>query len=120
MNEKFGRGVDLFNRRDYFESHQVWEEMWQASSGREKKFLEALIQVAAALHLRFHRGGGRGTRNLLVQAMLALEDYRPDFGGVDVDKLHQELSVYAERVEEQKEREAGWLDRWLVPRIRVV
>lgn len=74
--------------------------------------------MATALHLRFERGGGRGTRNLLVQALMALEDFRPSHAGIDVAQLHSELQSYTERVEEQKGAEAGWLDRWLVPRIR--
>ncbi len=120
MNEAFERGVALFNRRAYFESHEVWEELWRTAGEHDQKFLGALIQVAAALHLRFERGGGRGTRNLLVQALTTLEDYRPAHLGVDVARLHAEVATYAERVEEKKETEAGWLDRWLAPRIRLV
>ena len=119
MSDELARGVTLFNRREYFAAHEIWEDLWQQAEEREKKFLGALIQMAAALHLRFERGGGRGTRNLLVQALTTLEGYRPSFGGVDVDRLHRELETYAERVEEKKESEAGWLDRWLVPRIRL-
>jgi uncharacterized protein len=118
MSEDFERGVVLFNRRAYFESHEVWEELWRVAEERDKKFLGALIQMAAALHLRFERGGGRGTRNLLVQALTALEDYRPEHLGVDVERLYGELTTYAERVEARKESEAGWLDRWIAPRIR--
>ena len=120
MSEAFERGVALFNRRAYFAAHEAWEELWQSAEEREKAFFGALIQMAAALHLRFERGGGRGTRNLLVQALTTLEGYRPSFGGVDVDRLYAELTTYTERVEERKETEAGWLDRWLAPRIRLL
>lgn len=119
MGDDFETGVELFNRRAYFASHEVWEEIWRtASKERDRKFLEALIQVAAALHLRFERGGGRGTRNLLFRAMVVLEDFRPSHRGIDVARFYDEVRSYAERVEEQKGTEAGWLDRWLVPRIR--
>lgn len=118
MNEDFDRGVALFNRRAYFESHEAWEGLWRVAPEPDKKFLGALIQMAAALHLYFERGGGRGTRNLLLQALIALEDYRPAHFGIDVERLYGELAAYAERVEERKESEAGWLDRWLAPRIR--
>ena len=118
--DPFERGVVLFNRREFFEAHEVWEAIWsEPSEERDRKFLEALIQVAAALHLRFRRGAGRGTRNLLVRAMVTLEDYRPTHRGVDVSRFHEELSTYAERVEGTKEHEAGWLDRWLAPKIRL-
>lgn len=120
MSEEFRRAVVLFNRRAYFESHEVWEDLWRVAEERDKKFLGALIQIAAALHLRFERGGGRGSRNLLVQAVTALEEYPPQFHGVDVARLLGELVTYAERVEEKKGREATWLDRWLAPRIRLL
>ena len=119
MSEELERGVALFNRRAYFDSHEVWEELWRAANERDKKFLGALIQMAAALHLRFERGGGRGTRNLLVQALTALEDFRPSHLGIDVERLHAELTSYTERFEERKESAAGWLDRWLAPRVRM-
>jgi predicted metal-dependent hydrolase len=121
VSDAFERGVELFNRRVYFESHEVWEELWQQTTEeRDRRFLEAFMQVAAALHLRFQRGGGRGARNLLFRAMVTLEDYRPGHRGVDVARFHDELSTYAERVEERKEQEAGWLDRWLAPKIRLL
>lgn len=119
-NERFVEGVGLFNRRAYFASHETWEVLWIEAEERDKKFLGALIQIAAGLHLRFERGGGRGTRNLLVQALTTLEDYKPRYGGVDVDRLHAELATYAERVEQKKETGAGWLDRFLAPRIRLL
>jgi predicted metal-dependent hydrolase len=116
---EFERGVLLFNRRAYFESHEAWEALWQTVEKRDKTFLGALIQIAAALHLRFARGGGRGTRNLLVQALTTLEDFRPEYHGVDVERLHTELEGYTERVEERKEAQAGRLERWLAPKIRL-
>ena len=120
MSGELERGVTLFNRRAYFKSHEVWEDLWQESDERTKEFVGALIQIAAALHLRFERGGGRGSRNLLVRALTALEGFRPTYQGIDVERLYQELETYAERIEERKQLEAGWLDRWLAPKIRLL
>ena len=55
-----------------------------------------------------------------MQALTALEDYRPTHHGVDVERLYAELAAYTERVEQRKESEAGWLDRWLAPKIRLL
>ncbi len=118
-DERFAEGIRRFNRRDYFAAHESWEALWVEAGEADKKFLGALIQIAAGLHLRFERGGGRGTRNLLVQALTALEDFRPRHGGIDVERLHGELDTYAQRVEERKQTTAGWLDRFLAPRIRL-
>jgi uncharacterized protein len=117
-DERLREGVILFNRRSYFESHEIWEELWREAEEPEKRFLGALVQIAAALHLRFERGGGRGTRNLLVQSLMILDDFRPRHRGLDLERLHGEVQSYAERLEETKGAEAGWIDRWLAPRIR--
>ena len=120
MSGELERGAALFNRRAYFESHEVWEDLWQVSEERDKDFVGALIQMAAALHLRFERGGGRGARNLIVRALTTFEGFRPAYQGVDVERLYGELEAYAGRIEERKELEAGWLDRWLAPKIRLL
>ena len=35
-------GIVLFNRGDYFEAHEVWEELWADSHGTERKFHQGL------------------------------------------------------------------------------
>lgn len=43
-------GVDLFNHGYYWESHEVWEELWHAAgrSGPTADFFKGLIKLAAA------------------------------------------------------------------------
>lgn len=43
-------GIRLFNQGDFFEAHEAWEELWLISTGEVKRFLQGLIQCAAALH----------------------------------------------------------------------
>jgi len=42
MSGELERGVTLFNRRAYFESHEVWEDLWQESEERAKALLSRL------------------------------------------------------------------------------
>jgi predicted metal-dependent hydrolase len=51
--EKYLEGVRLFNAEDFFECHDVLEELWSETLGEEKKFLQGLIQASVAL---FHFG----------------------------------------------------------------
>jgi uncharacterized protein len=48
-------GVLLFNARDYFEAHEVWEDLWAESHGEERRFYQGLIQAAVGL---CHFGNG--------------------------------------------------------------
>ena len=43
------RGRALFNRGEYFEAHEVWEEAWLVETGSVRRVLQGLIQIAAAL-----------------------------------------------------------------------
>lgn len=48
-------GILFFNARDFFEAHEVWEDLWADSHGAERRFYQGLIQAAVGL---FHFGGG--------------------------------------------------------------
>jgi len=43
-------GISLFNERQYFEAHEVWEDAWRTAAGDERLLLHGLIQVAAGFH----------------------------------------------------------------------
>ena len=43
----FAAGVRLFNHEDFFEAHDVWEQVWKNAEGEEKTFYQGLIQAAA-------------------------------------------------------------------------
>ena len=57
----FHEGLRLFNRSEWFESHEVWEDIWHMASGDKKRFYQGLIQYAVTIeHIR--RGNPRGVR----------------------------------------------------------
>ncbi len=118
MHPLLREGLTLFNRRQYFACHERLEELWREGKGEEQKFYEGLIQVATALHLRFYRGGHRGTINLLNRALLCLEDYRPHFQGINVELFCRELEAYLEELRNRKK--VGFFERFRVPQIRLV
>ena len=46
----FLEGVELFNKEFYFECHDLWEELWSESKGKEKLCYQALIMSAVSLY----------------------------------------------------------------------
>ena len=112
-----GRGVRLFNRGRYLSAQEAWEEAWRAAPAEERAFLEALVQLAAALHLRTRRGATRGAVHLLAQALITLEDYRPAAHGIDVEALVTDFTAYLDWVK-AVDRPHRVLDRLRIPRLR--
>jgi hypothetical protein len=52
-------GVSCFNAGDFFEAHEVWEELWHDCEPGDRRFYQSLIQAAVALyhHGRSNRDG---------------------------------------------------------------
>ncbi len=79
----FQRGLALFNAGEYFDAHEVWEDVWRAAPVEQKKFLQGVIQVAVALH-HHSRGNLEGARSLLARAQRNLSDYPDHYEGVNL------------------------------------
>lgn len=92
--------IAAFNRGEYFEAAEMFEAASRAAADDNdlKGLIVAFNQIAAALHLRFERGGRQASINLMSQAMIALDDMKPARGGVDVERLCVELVAYTEEV----------------------
>lgn len=54
-NPRYLAGILLFNAGDFFEAHEVWEDLWSESHGPERRFYQGLIQAAVGL---CHFGNG--------------------------------------------------------------
>jgi predicted metal-dependent hydrolase len=50
LGHRLEAGREAFNRRGYFEAHELWEEVWLELAGAERSFVQGLIQIAAGLH----------------------------------------------------------------------
>jgi predicted metal-dependent hydrolase len=85
-SEGYRRGIRLFNAREFYDAHEVWEDVWRESHGMEKKFLQGLIQAAVALH---HRSTGNvvGACSLAERARRNLGGCPAEFGGIAVGEL---------------------------------
>jgi hypothetical protein len=79
-------GIRHFNACDYYESHEVWEELWTEYRGEARKFYQGLIQAAVALY-HFGNGNIRGARKLHGSVHGYLEPYSPHYLGLDVVKF---------------------------------
>ncbi len=118
--EKYLEGIRLFNEEEFFECHEVLEELWQETLGKEKKFYQGLIQAAVAL---FHFGNENlgGARKLYEAMREKLDPYRPVFQGLDVDKFLSEMkSCFQELLDATQAYPAGVeLSDDRIPRIQL-
>ncbi len=85
-------GIQLFNARDFFEAHEVWEDLWQVSAAPERRFYQALIQAAVALY-HFGNGNVRGAARLYHSSHDYMKPYAPNYLGLDVAGFWQQMQA---------------------------
>jgi uncharacterized protein len=90
-NELYIRGVELFNLAEFYDAHEVLEDVWRAENGPQKLFLQGLIQVAVALH-HHSTGNVAGAKSLLRRARKNLSGYPDHYCGVVLIELRRSLA----------------------------
>ena len=94
---RYLRGIEYFNECEFFEAHEVWEDLWADLEGPSRKFYQGLIQVAVCLH-HFGNGNIRGAKKLYHSSTGYLQPFRPVHAGLDVDRLLDELKACCEEI----------------------
>src|ERR1700676_3686304 len=83
-------GLRLYEAGEFFTAHEEWESVWLTSPEPEKTFLQGVIQVTAAFH-HLQRNNRLGTTRLLHAALRRLEPFPPEFGGLSVALLCEDI-----------------------------
>lgn len=89
-DSRYLAGIVLFNRRDYFEAHEVWENLWMDTPAPEKRFYQGLIQAAVAL-CHFCNGNLRGAAKLFASSRDYMSKYGSPFLGMDCARFWQDM-----------------------------
>ena len=91
--EKIHEFVQLFNRAEFFKSHELLENLWRETKGKERVFLQGLIQAAVALH----HDKNKNEKGALEEFRLAkekLKQFPPLFLGINAKKFLEDLKRY--------------------------
>lgn len=81
--DQYREGIRLFNEEEFFECHDVLEELWAETDGPEKKFIQGLIQAAISL---FHFGNENfgGAKKLYITARKLLDVHPAETMGISL------------------------------------
>ncbi|GAX91567.1 hypothetical protein EFBL_3257 [Effusibacillus lacus] len=103
------------NEENYFEAHEVLEDLWHTD---RIDFYKGLIQVAVAIfHLR--NGNIKGSRYLFERAKFLLTPYLPHFRLVDVRKVIDYIEECLAIIPDVSEMERDEVERLGIPGIRI-
>lgn len=102
LHESLRQGIEEFNSERFFEAHEAWEHVWLASAGAEKRFLQGIIQIAAAFH-HYQRGNWNGACSLLKAGLGRLRDAPATHAGIAVEALRRAAREWAQALQQGRD-----------------
>ena len=95
---RFIKGIDEFNQGLFFECHETLEEIWLEDHGDDRKFYQAIIQIAAG-YFKLEQGVPAGAIKLWRTGLEKLEPYRPVYLGINADALGSAVKEHLQQLE---------------------
>lgn len=83
LPKEYLRFFDLFNARDFFEAHEVLEDLWVFEVGAARNYYKGLIMAAVSLE-HWRRGNCNGARKLWRDGRKYLAAYPGEYEGFGV------------------------------------
>jgi len=106
------RGLEEFNRGEYFEAHETLEHAWNADQSPSKELYRAILQVAVA-YLQIERGNYRGAVKMFLRMRQWFAPLPDHCRGVDVSRLRQDAQRVYEALIEKGPEDIAAFDRSL-------
>ena len=85
-DSRFEIGMKLFNSRQWYKSHDVFEEIWHETGGPERQLLQAILQVAVA-QVHLENSNINGATILYGEALGRLKKSQLSDFGLDIEGL---------------------------------
>ena len=110
------KGMEEFNKGEFYECHEYLEEAWMQEPGRVRFLYQGILQVGVGFyHLR--NGNWRGATGLLRNGTARLKEFEPETLGIDVARLVRECERCLRELEELGRDRVGEFDRSGIPKV---
>jgi predicted metal-dependent hydrolase len=110
------KGIEEFNRGEFYECHEYLEEAWMQESRRVRFLYQGILQVGVGFYHQ-QNGNWRGATGLLRNGTTRLKEFEPVTLGIDVARLVRESERCLRELEELGRERVGEFDRSGVPKV---
>lgn len=98
LEEAYLEYIELFNERDFYECHEVLEDLWLDYEGPSRRFYQGLIHLASA-YLLLLRGKMRGCRARFSSTLAYFSEYPDEYLGLDLVPLRRNVEMWLMRMD---------------------
>ena len=83
---RFKKGLKLFNSREWYQAHDLFEEIWHETNGPERTSIQGILQIAVA-QIHLERGNKNGAMILYGEGLGRLKGIAVPDLGLDIHYL---------------------------------
>ncbi len=118
MDPRYIKFFELFNERDFYECHEVLEDLWMETNGAERPFYQGLIQTATAFY-HLENGNFGGARKLFTTGLGYLEPFADREMGFDLAGYRVTCGEWLDVCHRHRRGESVEIDPETFPRLEI-
>ena len=82
----FHDGILAFEKHEFYDAHEYWEELWSDYQLSDAKFIQGLIQLAVG-YFHISNLNINGARGLFTKCLPKLQEYSPKYRDIDIKNI---------------------------------
>ena len=92
IDNLYKEGKKEFQNGNYYDAHEIWEDLWSDFYLKDRKFIQALIQLSVSfVHLK--NGNIKGAKNLLKKSKEKFLEYDGEHRSINIEVLKSEINI---------------------------
>jgi predicted metal-dependent hydrolase len=95
----FQKGMMYFKTKDYFQAHEEWEDLWSDYYLEDRKFIQALIQLAVSFY-HISNENLNGAKSQLGKSRKKFLEFKDIHRNINVDNLVYQIDMVAKNYNE--------------------
>jgi len=115
LEAEFLKGIEEFNRQEFFECHETLEALWNKQPEPERQFTQGIIQIAVGYY-HLLRGNHTGAIKLFTRGLKRITPFCPLYLGIDTNSLSFAVQHHLEQLQTTASR---CIDLQNIPKINL-
>ena len=79
----FKNGLESFQKHEFYDAHEYWEDLWSDYRLEDAKFIQGLIQLAVG-YFHISNNNKNGALGLFNKCIPKLKPYQPEYRGINI------------------------------------
>lgn len=89
--DEFKKGIDEFNRREFYECHETLEKVWQEYLDPDRELIQGIIQVSVGYY-HLLRANRNGALKLLSRGLARVRKFLPSHFGLELEPFVEKVA----------------------------